>query len=270
MLTRTRNDTATRDVVALVRAAQAGDRTAFADLVAAHLPVLYGFVGRALNGHADVDDVVQETVIDVMRGLRGLREPDRFRSWTIAIAHREVQAHLRRRAPELAHRRPEAVAEPVDPGADLAERTVTELMLTEQRRELAKAARWLDEDDQRLLSLWWQEVSGRITRAELAAAMSVTAKHVSVRVGRMKTRLDAVRAVVRALHTCPRCLALDGLVQSWNHVPDPRWRKRLVRHVRDCASCGRHRRELLAPEELLLGAPAETGKSRVGTRARGR
>ncbi|MEU5097037.1 sigma-70 family RNA polymerase sigma factor [Streptomyces sp. NPDC020996] len=264
MLTRTQRDPVAGDVVALVRAAQAGDRAAFADLVAAHLPVLYGFVGRALNGHADVDDVVQETVIHVMRGLGGLRRPERFRSWTIAIAYREVQAQLRRRAPDLARCR-QPVPEPADPGADLAERTVTALMLTDQRRELAEAARWLDEGDQRLLSLWWQEVTGRITRAELAAAMSVTAKHVTVRVGRMKVRLDAVRAVVRAMHACPRCPALDGLLRGWDHTPGPRWRKRLVRHVRDCRCCGQHRRGLLTPEALLPGAPAEPGRPRGST-----
>ena len=40
--------------VALVRAAQAGDREALAEVLAAYLPVVYNVVGRALHGHADV------------------------------------------------------------------------------------------------------------------------------------------------------------------------------------------------------------------------
>jgi DNA-directed RNA polymerase specialized sigma24 family protein len=43
-------------------AAQAGDGQALDDLISEYLPLIYNIVGRALNGHADVDDVVQETM----------------------------------------------------------------------------------------------------------------------------------------------------------------------------------------------------------------
>src|SRR5688500_20378800 len=92
---------AAADVSALVVSAQAGDRDALDQLIAAHLPVIYGVVGRALGGHADVDDLVQDTMIKVMRGLPGLREPDRFRAWAITIAYRQGQRHLRDRGRTL-------------------------------------------------------------------------------------------------------------------------------------------------------------------------
>ncbi|CAM5228953.1 hypothetical protein SCALM49S_02770 [Streptomyces californicus] len=58
----------TKDVVgvtgvegtALVLAARNGDRAAGERLAAQYLPLVYNVVGRALNGHPDVDDVVQE------------------------------------------------------------------------------------------------------------------------------------------------------------------------------------------------------------------
>ncbi|MDI1465385.1 sigma-70 family RNA polymerase sigma factor [Catellatospora sp. KI3] len=243
------------EVDALVRAAQAGDEAAFSELVSAHLPVLQGFVGRTLNGHADVDDVVQETLVRAMRGLAGLREPDKFRSWLLAIAYRETQALLRRRTADPS-RAGEPAAEPVDPDGDFAERTVSELMLADQRRELVAAARWLDVDDQRLLSLWWQETLGQLSRGQLAAALSVNPKHVAVRVQRMRAQLEAVRGVIRALRAAPRCPGLDEAVQGWNGVADPLWRKRLTRHVRDCVTCEQHAHGLVAPEDLLLGITA--------------
>jgi len=43
--------------------------------------LVYSIVGRALNGDADVDDVVQETML---RALGSLRAPERFRSWLVA------------------------------------------------------------------------------------------------------------------------------------------------------------------------------------------
>lgn len=56
-----------------VEAAKAGDEEAREQLVAAYLPLIYNVVGRALDGHADVDDVVQETMLRVLESLADLR-----------------------------------------------------------------------------------------------------------------------------------------------------------------------------------------------------
>ena len=66
-----------------VIAAQEGDEGALENLLSAYLPLVYNIVGRALNGHADVDDVVQETMIRVVRSVRDLRDPGAFRSWLV-------------------------------------------------------------------------------------------------------------------------------------------------------------------------------------------
>jgi hypothetical protein len=58
---------------ALVAAAMAGDQRAVDELVAACLPLAYNIVGRSMGGHPDVDDVVQETMLQAVRGLPGLR-----------------------------------------------------------------------------------------------------------------------------------------------------------------------------------------------------
>jgi RNA polymerase sigma factor (sigma-70 family) len=245
-------NTAAPDTARLVTAAQAGDEAALADLISAHLPLVYNVIGRALDGHADVDDLVQETMVRVMRGLPGLRDPDRFRSWVTSIAYRQVVLHLRDRQKAL-QRRQDAPSDLPDPSGDFAERTVTELILAAQRRELAEAVRWLDGGDRHLLSLWWQEARGELTRAELAAALTVGRKHAGVRLQRMKAQLDAARGVVRALRASPRCTDLSNLVRTWSGEPDRVWRKRLVRHVRGCPSCQLQRRGLVAPERLLLG-----------------
>src|SRR3984957_10205417 len=93
----------------LVIAAQGGDRAALEALLGQYLPLLYNIVGRALNGHADTDDVVQETMLRAVRGLGELRDPSAFRSWLVAVAVRQVRDHVAARrlpiardpAPEL-------------------------------------------------------------------------------------------------------------------------------------------------------------------------
>src|SRR6204780_535048 len=83
--------------VATVVAAQSGDRGALNALAAAYLPLVYNIVGRAMNGHPDGDDVVQETMLRAIRGIGELRDPAAFRSWLVAIAIRQVRDSYRDR-----------------------------------------------------------------------------------------------------------------------------------------------------------------------------
>ncbi|MFJ3512049.1 RNA polymerase sigma factor [Streptomyces luteogriseus] len=227
---------------AVITAAQAGDRRALDELVEGWLPLVYNIVGRALNGHADVDDVVQETMLRAVGNLGSLRDPDSFRSWLVAIAMRQIRDRARRRTPD---RLEEAAA------SDFAELTVLRLQLEGQRREVAEAVRWLDEEDRHLLSLWWLEVAGELTRRELAAALGITRQHAAVRVQRMKERLETSRGIVRALDgACPGLRELTG---RWNGRPDSVWRKRLARHLRGCGYCGGTRESVVPAERLLVG-----------------
>ncbi|MFI5472277.1 sigma-70 family RNA polymerase sigma factor [Streptomyces cacaoi] len=231
---------------ATIADAQAGDRRALDELVAGWLPLVYNVVGRALNGHADVDDVVQETMLRAVGNLGSLRDPDSFRSWLVAIAMRQIRDRARRRTPQR-------LDESVPPGeaADFAELTVLRLQLEGQRREVAEAARWLDDEDRQLLSLWWLEVAGELTRRELAAAVGISRQHAAVRVQRVKERLEVSRGIVRALDGA--CPDLRELTARWNGRPDSVWRKRLARHIRGCGYCGDTRESVVPAERLLVG-----------------
>ncbi|MBO3737020.1 sigma-70 family RNA polymerase sigma factor [Actinoplanes flavus] len=244
-----------QDIAALVRDAQRGRSAARDQLITGHLSLIYNIVGRALNGHPDVDDLVQDTMLQAINGLGSLRDPDRFRSWLVAIAYRRVHMHLRSRKMTLLRRHPEPVDVP-DPVGDFAERTTAELVVAEQRRELAEATRWLEDRDRELLGLWWQEARGDLTRAELAAALELNPKHAAVRVQRMKAQLDLSRGVVRALRAKPLCPELQQTIRFWDGTADSVWRKRLARHVRDCPRCRVHQGGMVTPERLLLGIAA--------------
>ncbi|MEU6304190.1 RNA polymerase sigma factor [Streptomyces chartreusis] len=268
-----------------IAAAQAGDRRALDELVEGWLPLVYNVVGRALNGHADVDDVVQETMLRAVGNLGSLRDPDSFRSWLVAIAVRQIRDRARRREPA---RLDESAAREA---GDFAELTVLRLQLEGQRREVAEAVRWLDGEDRQLLSLWWLEVAGELTRGELAAAAGISRQHAAVRVQRVKERLETARGIVRALDgtrphpldgthpnspdgarpnpldgVCPDpldrarpdppdgvCPDLRELTARWNGRPDSVWRKRLARHIRGCGDCGDTPEAVVPAERLLVG-----------------
>jgi RNA polymerase sigma factor (sigma-70 family) len=236
-----------------VIAAQHGDGPALDQLLSFSLPLVYNIVGHGLRGHSDTDDLVQETMLRIVRGLPQLRDPAAFRSWVVAVAIRQVRWHRAdlARAPRIAALA--QVPEPADPQADFVDLCILRLGLTGQRREVAEATRWLDEADQELLALWWLEAAGSLGRGELAAALDLTSPHAAVRIQRMKQQLDIARAVVRALSLEPRCADLALLIGSWNHNPNPLWRKRLGRHLRGCAECGNCARDLVPADGLLVG-----------------
>jgi RNA polymerase sigma factor (sigma-70 family) len=248
MRTPAENEPGTETVIA----AQRGDRKALDAVVAGYLPLLYNIVGRAMNGHADTDDVVQETLIRAIRGLPDLREATAFRSWLVAIAIRQVRGYYATRAMAVPDT---AVTPEYAPESDFADLTILQLGLSGQRRETAEATRWLDEDDRDLLALWWQETAGRLDRREVAEALGLPPRHAAVRIARMKEQLATARIVVRALHEVPPCHDLAVVTATWDHHPSPLWRKRVARHARNCSQCGEWPEALVPAERLLAGLP---------------
>jgi RNA polymerase sigma factor (sigma-70 family) len=226
----------------LVSAAQAGDDAALSALIADYLPIAYNIVGRALNGHADVDDVVQETMIRVVRGLPDLQDPEKFRPWLASIAIRQVQERGRSQASvvrtvpiDQAH----PSVDPADPAMDFVEATITRLSLTGERRDLVEASRWLNDDERQLLALWWQELSGSLSRAELADALDISPQHAAVRVQRLRAHLGSAWTLTQAWRASPRCPELTAAARAWGGKTAARWLKRLGRHIRSCDQCSR-------------------------------
>ncbi|MFD6820806.1 RNA polymerase sigma factor [Streptomyces sp. NPDC060085] len=80
-----------------VEAARDGDAGAVERLTAGVLPLVYNVVGRAAEADLDVDDIVQDTMVAVIRALPDLRDTAKFRSWMVAITVRQL-TDARRRA----------------------------------------------------------------------------------------------------------------------------------------------------------------------------
>jgi RNA polymerase sigma factor (sigma-70 family) len=269
----TQRDEAVHGGFALVVAAQGGDRGALDELVAAHLPLVYTIVGRALSGHADVDDVVQETMLRAVRDLPTLRAPASFRAWLTSIAVRRVVEHRQRR--RIRAERTVVLDEAFEvPDAESAVEDVSILRLdvSGQRREVAEATEWLDPDDRLLLSLWWQETAGRMQRAEIAAALGLSVAHTAVRVQRMREQLELARIVVAALADPSRCAGLATVARNWDGRPGSVWRKRFVRHTRSCPACSHPGQARIPADRLLAGSallavPAGLTKTLAATTA---
>src|SRR5918995_4013567 len=88
----------------LVSLSQAGSSEALDGLARRWTPRLLRYAARVLGGSDAAEaarDVVQETWIGAIRGLRGLRDPAQFPAWIYGIATRKcadaIRANRRRR-----------------------------------------------------------------------------------------------------------------------------------------------------------------------------
>lgn len=81
----------------LMRAAQAGDRAAYERLLREISPLIRALVRRHCSNHADIEEMVQDTLLTLHR-VRHTYDPDRpFCPWLAAIAWRRSIDALRRR-----------------------------------------------------------------------------------------------------------------------------------------------------------------------------
>ncbi len=97
-----------KDIQLIIRA-QAGDREALEQLLSAISPLLQRYLSRISAARAD--DVLQETLFRIWRGLGWLRDPALFRPWAYRIATREAFRHMRR---ELRHEERKGPAEELE------------------------------------------------------------------------------------------------------------------------------------------------------------
>jgi RNA polymerase sigma factor (sigma-70 family) len=87
-----------RDQAELVAVALAGDRAAFAELVARHRPMLVAVCTSALGDAELAEDAAQEAVLLALTSLDRLRRPDRFGSWLAGIGLNVCRRWLRERS----------------------------------------------------------------------------------------------------------------------------------------------------------------------------
>jgi RNA polymerase sigma-70 factor (ECF subfamily) len=163
----------------LVALSQAGSVEALDGLARRWTPRLLRYASRMLGGSGEAGeaarDVVQETWLGAIRGLRGLREPSQFPAWIYGIATRKcadaIRANTRRR-------RLEAHAT-----ADAEARAVT----AEEQIDLAAAVGRLPPIHRAAVHLFYRE---DLSVEEIASILGVPA-------GTVKSRLHHAREAIK-------------------------------------------------------------------------
>jgi RNA polymerase sigma factor (sigma-70 family) len=161
----------------LVLRCQQGDPEGFDMLVRRWQKPLLNYAFRLTGSTDTAQDAVQETWLVVIKGLVGLKDLTRFRSWVYRVLHHKCQDHWRR------HHRDAALAAVV--GTETAELAATPR--PGEKADLQSALAGLDQDSRAVLVLKYVE---DFNVAEMAEVLNVPP-------GTVKSRLHSARQKLR-------------------------------------------------------------------------
>jgi RNA polymerase sigma factor (sigma-70 family) len=120
------------DYLELVRKAQLGDRDSLDHLAGTARVRLYEYVYRLTLTEDLAQDIVQETILEMLRLLGKLRKADRFWAWLYGIAFNKVRGHYGKQWRHKTRPLPENGLEP----ADRADNDVLAGMVTEELKQI--------------------------------------------------------------------------------------------------------------------------------------
>ncbi|MFL6145381.1 MAG: sigma-70 family RNA polymerase sigma factor [Labedaea sp.] len=230
----------------LVAGVLAGDREAFAAMYDRYADRLYDFCASVLRDRLDAEDAVQDTFVLVARRLGQLNDPERLRPWLYAVARSVALRRTRARKRVVLDTEVDDMADPGTGPHRAAE-------LADLRALVWSAAAGLSERDRALLDLHLRQ---GLEGAELGEAMGVSTSHAYVLLTRLRDQVErSLGALLITRLGRDDCPELDGLLSGWDGRFSPVMRKRVARHVDDCAVCGDRRRTMVSPLALLAAVP---------------
>jgi len=167
-------------ITSLVRAAQAGDELAFAELVRAYQDIAVAYAASLLRDYHLAEDAAQEAFVEAYRALASLREPAAFASWFRAIIFKHCDRLTRRK------RHPVTKLEAALEVASLAPSPQECLELREIQKSVWRAIATLSETERTVVLLYYM---GEHSTADIAEFLNITANAVKTRLYGARKRL---------------------------------------------------------------------------------
>lgn len=237
------------DDAVLARAAAAGDRAALAAIYDRYANRLHDFCIGMLRDREAAADCVQDVFVTAATKLGQLRDAERLRPWLYAIARSECLARIRERKREQPTEDiPDMPSHDDGPDTMVARADLAELVRA--------ASAGLSDRDRVVLELSYRQ---GLAGPELADALGVTPRNANTLVERLRDTfarsLGALLLSRRVSADPAACPELAALLADWDGVYTVLMRKRIARHVDDCAVCDEARSRMVSPAALLAAAP---------------
>jgi len=180
----------------LVRRAQAGDQSAYADLVRMHQSRILAVVGGILRGSEDVEDVTQQALVKAYLSLKRFDLRSAFGTWLYKIAVNECWDYFRKKKvrrlvyeADMSDEQIRQMEATPDSRGGTARGGSDAGRQTEHRDLLERLLGELDEKDRTMLVM--KEVGG-FTVEEIGEVIGLNVNTVKVRLFRARARLVEV------------------------------------------------------------------------------
>lgn len=175
----------------LVRAAQRGDRRAFAQLVEKYEARVYNLARKMMRDPQDAEDVLQETFISVFRHLNDFQGDSTFSTWLYRIATNAALMKLRARKPPSL-----SLDEPVESNSDeVLPREIVDWNITPEEAVLNSEIR--AQMDAAVAALPEPLRAVFVLRDIEGLSVQETAEVLGISVPNVKTRLHRARLMLR-------------------------------------------------------------------------
>ncbi len=188
----------------LIRALQARDQSAYAELVERYSPTIYNLALRMMNDREEAEEVLQETFLSAFRAVQRFEGRSQLSTWLYRIAYNAALMRLRKRQlPTTSMDEPAQNEE-----GDIMPRQLVDwtgrpdemLLASELRRVLDDAVASLPETLRSVFTL--RDIEG-LSTAETAEVLGLTETNVKVRLHRarlaLRERLSSYFAAVDAV-----------------------------------------------------------------------
>jgi RNA polymerase sigma factor (sigma-70 family) len=207
---------------------QAGDSSAFAELYGECADRLFGFCLVLLRDRDEAADAAQDAFVLAVQRASQLRNADRLHAWLFAIARHVCYRRLEQRQRVVPRNLPpDALVLDDDPVDGIAAEEAAALVWA--------AAAGLSERDRAALYL---HTSEGLEGPELAAALGLVHANPYSLLSRARAQLGrAVCVLLVARANRRKCSSLGALLDGWDGALTPLLRKRVGRHIDECASC---------------------------------
>ena len=166
----------------LVYRAQAGNEGAFTDLMREYYPFVYTIVIKIVDNPHDVEEVVQDTFLNVYQGLTQLEDAVKFKSWLAAIARNCAREWLRKQRGKTMSL--DQVSEEMLQTEDSPDK---QLIRREQRELIRRTMETLPQKDRDIARAFYLEGA---SYNELTSTHGLSDKAISFRLSRAKQQLS--------------------------------------------------------------------------------
>jgi RNA polymerase sigma-70 factor (ECF subfamily) len=167
----------------LIRRCQTGDSEAFCVLIEQYRKVLFGTAFLMTRDHGLAEDMVQEALFRIWRGLPSFRPGGSFKAWLVRILVNEVKQLYRKRRVQTA---PLGEATALSGNPD---EPVEAMLREEERHQLRQGLERLQEEHREVLILRYY---ADLTVPEIAKALGCREGTVKSRLHRALNRLGDV------------------------------------------------------------------------------